>query len=176
MANYMYVMYVLIHIFRLLLDLLTSKGLSDQDKDIEILLLRHQLRILQRKLPRSPRVSVWEKGILAVLAAQFKSLTTETGPRLDEALLLFKPDTVLRWYRELVRRKWTFPRNRCSGRPTIAAELEQLIVRLATENPQWGYSKIEGERIRRTLGSNHARRMPRPPAHYQSRPPAKSAN
>ncbi|MEP6775206.1 MAG: integrase core domain-containing protein [Chloroflexota bacterium] len=140
--------YLVLRIFGLLLDLLSTHRLSDQQKDLEILLLRHQLRIVQRKLSRSPRVSAWEKGILAVLAAQFKSLTTETGPRLDEALLLFKPDTVRRWYRELVRRKWTFPRNRCSGRPTIAAELEQLIVRLATENPQWGYSKIEGELLK----------------------------
>lgn len=134
--------YILVQVFRLLLDLLTSKGLSDAQKDIEILLLRHQLRILQRKLSRSPRVSAWEKGILAVLAAQFKSLTKDTGLRLDEALMLFTPDTVLRWHRELVRRKWTFRR---VGRPPIAPELQELIVRLANENARWGYSKIEGE-------------------------------
>ncbi len=62
--------YLVLHIFRLLLELLATRHLSDRQKDIEILLLRHQLRILQRKLPssRSARVSVWEKGILAVLS------------------------------------------------------------------------------------------------------------
>src|SRR5690348_8220491 len=104
--------YLVLHIFRLLLDLLATRRLSDQQKDLEILLLRHQLRILQRKLPnsRSPRISVWEKGSLAVLAAQFKSLTKGEGKRLDEAILLFKPDTVPKWHRQLVRRKWTFRR------------------------------------------------------------------
>src|SRR5947209_6998281 len=129
--------YLVLHVFRLLLDLLFTRRLSDQQKDLEILLLRHQLRILQRKLPNSrpPRVSIWEKGILAVLAAQFRRCSEPTGRTLNEALLLFKPDTVLRWHRELVKRKWTFRR---IGRPGVAAELEHLIVRLAQENPRWG--------------------------------------
>lgn len=99
---------LVLHIFWLLLDMLTTRRLSDDQKDLEILLLRHQLRILQRKLPGSqaPRVSQWEKGILAVLAVQFRKYSEGTGHRLDEVVLLFKPDTVLRWHRELVRRKW----------------------------------------------------------------------
>jgi putative transposase len=137
--------YVLAQVFRLLLDMLATRCLPDQQKELEILLLRHQLRILQRKIPRSPRVSKWEKGILAVLVAQFRSLTTGTGRRLDEIILLFKPDTVRRWHRQLVRRKWTFRR---VGRPLVAAELEELILRLAAENPRWGYSKIEGELLK----------------------------
>jgi putative transposase len=139
--------YALTHIFRLLLDLLTTRRLPDCQKDIEILLLRHQLRIMQRKLPKSkpPRISPWEKGVLAVLDARFTALTTTTGHKLDEAVLLFKPDTVLRWHREMVRRKWTFRQEKRTGRPPVAAELEQLIVRLATENRRWGYSKIQGE-------------------------------
>lgn len=114
------------HIFRLFLDLLASKGLSDQQKDLEILLLRHQLRILERKLPRAPRMSQWEKPVLAVLAARFAALTKGTGKRLDEAVLLFKPDTVLRWHRDLVRWKWTFRR---VGRPPVVPELQQQILR-----------------------------------------------
>src|SRR5215216_2574166 len=86
-----------LQVFRLLLDLLATRLLSGQQKDIEILLLRHQLRILQRKLPRPPRVSVCEKGVLAVLAVQFRRYSDGTSHRLDGALLLFKPDTVLRW-------------------------------------------------------------------------------
>lgn len=57
----------------------------------------------------------------------------------------FTPETVLRWHRELVLRKWTFSQRLAVGRPRIASELEALIVRLAQENPRWGYSKIEGE-------------------------------
>jgi putative transposase len=144
---YTYV-YVHEHIFRLLLDLLVTSHLSERQKDIEILLLRQQLRILQRKLPRSPRVSRWEKGILAVLAVQFRRYSERTGRRLDEVVLLFKPDTVLRWHRDLVRRKWTFRQEKRSGRPPVATELQELIVRLATENPRWGYSKIQGELLK----------------------------
>jgi hypothetical protein len=161
--------YPVLQILRLLLDLLATKRLSDPQKDFEILLLRHQLRILQRKLPSSqaPRISAWEKGILAVLAVQFRALTKGTSHRLDEALLLFKPDTVLRWHRELVRRKWTFRR---VGRPRVATELEQLIVRLATENPRWGYSRIEGEVLKlgytvsRSSVSNVLKRSRVPPS------------
>src|SRR3954470_15548013 len=99
-------MYAYIHlvlrIFSLLLDLLSTRHLSDRQKDLEILLLRHQLLILQRKLPnsKSPRVSRWEKPILAVLAVQFRRQCADTGRRLNDAIMLFKPDTVLRWYRE----------------------------------------------------------------------------
>jgi putative transposase len=136
-----------LHIFRLLLDLLSTRRLTEQQKDLEILLLRQQLRILQRKLPnsRSPRISMGDKSVLAILAVRFTALTKGTAHRLDEALLLFKPDTVLRWHRELVRRKWTFRQEKRIGRPPVALELQELIVRLARENPRWGYSKIYGE-------------------------------
>jgi hypothetical protein len=63
-------------------------------------------------------------------------------------MLIFKPDTVLRWHRELVRRKWTFKRKGKPGRPGISSELEALIVRLAKENPCWGYDKIQGELLK----------------------------
>ncbi len=75
-------------------------------------------------------------------------------------MLLFKPETVLRWHRELVRRKWTVARRRPGGRPPIPAELEALIVRLAGENPRWGYSRIHGEltKLGFTVGRWNARR------------------
>ena len=72
---------------------------------MEILLLRHQLRLLQRQRPRSPRLSRWEKLTLAVLTAKVARLTAGPRTRLERVLLLFKPDTVLGWHRELVRRK-----------------------------------------------------------------------
>jgi hypothetical protein len=97
--------FLVLRILSLLLDLLATKRMSDPQKDMEILLLRHQLRILQRKLPspQAPRISAWEKGILSVLAVKFQKCcegTRGTGRRLDETILLFKPDTVLRWYRQ----------------------------------------------------------------------------
>jgi transposase len=63
-------------------------------------------------------------------------------------MLIFKPDTVLRWHRKLVRRKWTFRRKGNPGRPKISSELESLIVRLAKENTRWGYDKIHGELLK----------------------------
>lgn len=69
--------------------------------------------------------------------------------------MLFKPGTVLRWHRELVRRKWTFRQDNGTVRPPVAAELQELIVRLARENPRWGYSKIQGELLK--LGYNVSR-------------------
>lgn len=108
------VVQMLIQILSLLLDLLTTSRLSDRQKDVEIILLRQQLRILQRKLPNSkpPTISRWDKSVLAVLTLRFRELAKQTGTRLgkelgirlDEVMLLFKPDTP--W---LCREPW------CSG-------------------------------------------------------------
>ena len=61
---------------------------------------------------------------------------------MEQVLLLFKPDTILKWHRELVRRKWTVRRQRTGGRPGLPADVEELILRLARENSAWGYSRI----------------------------------
>lgn len=132
----------------LLLDLFTNTHLSNHEKDVQILLLRQQIRILQRRQAQPPRLCRWEKSVLAVLTVRLKSLTQEAGKRLDETMLLFKPDTVLRWHRKLVRRKWTYQRRGLPGRPRLTPELEELIVRLARENPRWGYGKIQGELLK----------------------------
>src|SRR5207237_1285003 len=84
---------------------------SERHKDIEILLLRQQLRLLQRVHPKPPQLSRWEKLALAVLAHKLMHLGQRTKTKLDQALLLFKPATELGWHRELLRRKWTFPRH-----------------------------------------------------------------
>ena len=122
---------VLAHVASFVVDLLVVRERDDRDKNPEILLLRHQVRLLQRHQSQPPRPFRWEKLILAVLAAKLAHLTTSPGRRLDQLVLLFKPETVLKWHRELVRRKWTVARRRPAGRPPIAAELEALIVRLA---------------------------------------------
>ena len=113
---------------------LIARPRDDRDKEVEILLLRHQVRLLQRQQPRAPRLSRCEKLTLAVLAAKAAHLVGGPGRRLEQLVLLFRPETVLKWHRELVRRKWTFARRRPGGRPPVPAELEVLIVRLAGEN------------------------------------------
>ena len=136
------------HLFSTLLDLLSLIVRSEREKDLEILLLRQQLRILQRTRARPPRPTWWEKLPLAILAGRLAQGAWNSRARHRQSLLLFSPETVLRWHRELVRRKWTFRYQPATGRPRIAAELEALIVRLAKENPRWGYGKIEGELLK----------------------------
>jgi putative transposase len=136
---------VIANLFSVLLDFLGMLARSDREKDFEILLLRQQVRLLQRKQARPLRLSWWEKLLLALLAKQLVQGAKNSRARLSQSLFLFTPETVLRWHRDLVRRKWTFPQRQAMGRPRISAELETLIVRLAQENPRWGYSKIEGE-------------------------------
>ena len=103
------------------------------------------MRLLQRQRPRPPRLTRGEKLTLAVLAAALARLTTGPRSRLDRYLLLFQPDTILGWHRDLVRRKWTHRRKNPGGRPTIPAAEETLILRLARENPRWGHRRIQGE-------------------------------
>jgi putative transposase len=108
---------------------------SDTTKDIEILVLRHQLAVLQRHTPR-PRMSWTDRALLAAL--------TRLLPRPRRLGLLVTPATILRWHRQLLARRWTTQPTR-PGRPAIPAGLRALIVRLATENPTWGYRRIHGE-------------------------------
>src|SRR5690606_20314328 len=74
--------------------------------------------------------------------------TNRSASQLRDITRIFQPETVLRWHRELVRRKWTFKLKAKGGRPRISKELEALIVRLAQENSRWGYGKIEGELLK----------------------------
>ena len=137
--------FVLTHLVAFLVDLTLGMRQHDRDKDLQILVLRHQVRLLQRQRPRPPRLTRGEKLTLAVLAAALARLTTGPRHQLDQHLLLFKPDTILKWHRELVRRKWTYRRMKLGGRPTIPSEVEALILRLARENPRWGHRRIQGE-------------------------------
>ena len=139
------VWFVLRHLVGFLVDLLTATRHTDHDKDLQILVLQHQLRLLQRERCQPPRLTRWEKLTLAVLTAKLASSSAGPRARLDHLLLLFKPETVLKWHRELVRRKWTIRRQRPGGRPATPAEVEELILRLAWDNAGWGYSRIHGE-------------------------------
>jgi putative transposase len=108
---------------------------SERSKELEILLLRHELAILRRQ-PRQARARPVDRAILAALARAL--------PRSAWTSLSVSPATVLRWHRQLVRRRWTYPRRR-PGRPPLDRRVEALVVRLARENPGWGYRRIVGE-------------------------------
>jgi putative transposase len=118
--------------------LLVLLARGDAAKDLEILVLRHQLAVLRRQAPR-PR---FEPADRAVLAAISRAL-----PRARWSCFLVRPETLLGWHRRLVAGAWTYP-PRGTGRPPLDQELQQLIVRLARENPRWGYQRIKGELLR----------------------------
>lgn len=115
---------------------------------MEILVLRQQLSILQRKQKHPIRPSRIEKLTLGFLTNKLKRTTHQTANQLRDVIRIFKPETVLRWHRELVRRKWTYPNKNKGGRPSISKETESLILRLARENSRFGYGKIVGELLK----------------------------
>ena len=101
------VWFVLGHLVAFVVDLVRGTRSGDRDKDLQILVLRHQLRLAQRQRPRPPWLTRGEQLTLAVLTAALARLTAGPRRQLDRYLLLCKPDTLLTWHRELVRRKWT---------------------------------------------------------------------
>jgi putative transposase len=117
------------------IQLLVLLARSDAAKDLEILVLRHQLAVLRRQTPR-PR---FEPADRAVLAAISRAL-----PRGRWSCFFVRPETLLRWHRRLVAGAWTYP-HRQTGRPPLNPDVQQLIVRLAKEDPTWGYQRIKGE-------------------------------
>jgi putative transposase len=123
---------------RRLLELVVLRRRSEREKEIEILLLRHQLRLLERQVAR-PHLTQSDR---ALLAAFCRVLPRQTSRRS----LLVTPATLLRWHRELVARRWTY-RHRRPGRPATPTDVRVLIVRLARENPGWGYRRIQGELV-----------------------------
>ena len=98
-----------------------------------------------RKQKQPIRPNRAEKATLALLTAQLKKNTKRTIRQLGDVIRIVRPETVIRWHRELVRRKWAQPSKKKAGRPKINHSTESLIVRLARENLRWGYYRIEGE-------------------------------
>jgi putative transposase len=120
-------------LLRRLLELLLLLARSEQRKEAEILLLRHELHVLRRQVAR-PQLRPADRVVLAALGQALTHVRS----------LLVEPATLLRWHRELVRRRWSFPAHP-PGRPPMASQARQLVLRFAAENPGWGYKRIQGE-------------------------------
>jgi putative transposase len=128
---------------RLLLGLLLVRARSSAARDVELLVLRHEVRVLRRQAKRARH----HPGDRLVLAGLSRLL-----PRSEWWRFPVRPETLLRWHRELVRRKWAASgRRRGPGRPPLPPDVRAVIVRLASENPGWGYRRIRGE----LLGLGH---------------------
>ena len=136
---------ILLLIWEFLLDILELVATSNHEKDIQILLLQQQLRIVQRQQKCAPGLSRWEKIPLAALATKLQKTSNNAQLSLEASIRLFKPATLIKWHQQLVRRKWTFDNAPKMGRPPLSPEIEHWIVTVARENPSFGYDKIQGE-------------------------------
>jgi len=121
---------------RRLLRLLT-RGREDNDaaREIEVLVLRHQLRVLARG--RSMPLQRRDRVLLAAASGLLRQDRWHSVP--------VSAQTLLRWHRELVRRKWSYRRRQRAGRPRIGGTTAALVLRLARKNPRWGCRRIQGE-------------------------------
>ena len=109
-------------------------------KTAEILLLRHQLAVLQRRQPHHRDLDWADRALLAAL------LAVKPKARRHGLRLLVAPDTILRWHRDIIRRRWAARSIRGkAGRPATRRNIKALVLRLARENPDWGYRRIHGE-------------------------------
>lgn len=139
---------------------------SDCSKELEILVLRHELAILRRQA-RRPQLTPADRLVLAALSRVL--------PRRSWQAFLVTPETLLRWHQRMIARRWTYPHRR-PGRPPLDQEVRELILRLARENSHWGYVRIVGElrklgvRVSATLVRNVLARAGIPPAPQRAGP------
>jgi putative transposase len=119
---------------RCLLQLVLLRPRSEGFKELEIVVLRHELSVLRRQVDR-PQLRPSDRILLAAASRLL--------PRSRWNSFLVTPTTLLRWHRRLVARRWTYAGR--TGRPPIGGEIRQLVLRLARENPRWGYKRIAGE-------------------------------
>jgi transposase InsO family protein len=117
--------------------MLTQLARDGGAKDVEILVLRHQVAVLRRQVHR-PALEPADRMMLAVLSRLL--------PRHRWSIFFVTPATLLRWHRELLARHWTYPHAR-PGRPPVDKQARDLVLRLAAENPTWGHRRIQGELV-----------------------------
>jgi transposase InsO family protein len=124
---------------------------DQRDRELEILVLRHQVKVLQRKAGR-PRLRRRDRLFLAAAARLL--------PRQRWSCFIVTPATLLAWHRALVKRKWSYRRKR-TGRPPLDPEICRLIVRMTKDNPRWGYIRIQGElrRLGIRVGASPIKRL-----------------
>jgi putative transposase len=134
-----------------LLELIVLLARRNRAKELEILVLRHELSILRRQAGR-PRFEPHDRLLLAALSRVL--------PRRSWSAFSVRPETLLRWQRGMVARRWTYPHRR-PGRPPIGREVRELVLRLARENPRWGYLRIVGElrKLRITVSASSVRNI-----------------
>jgi putative transposase len=124
-------------LLRQVLQMLTQLARDGGTKDVELLVLRHQVAVLRRQVHRLDL----EPGDRVVLAALSRLL-----PRAQWTAFFVTPATLLRWHRQLIARHWTYPHTR-PGRPPVAKQVRDLVLRMAAENPSRGHRRIQGELV-----------------------------
>jgi putative transposase len=129
-------LFLLFLFVRALARLLVGSREDDGAKDLEILVLRHQVRVLRRKTG-PPKLWLIDRVLLAAASRWI--------PRERWSCFLVTPATLLRWHRELVRKKWTYGKRGKPGRPPIDPKVAELVLKIARENPRWGCMRIKGE-------------------------------
>jgi putative transposase len=124
-------------LLRQVLQMLTQLSRDDGAKDVELLILRHQVAVLRRQVAR-PKLEPADRVVLAALSRLL--------PRSRWQIFFVTPGTLLRWHRRLIARHWTYPHAK-PGRPPVSTQIRELVLRMAAENSSWGHRRIQGELV-----------------------------
>jgi putative transposase len=136
--------WVVMQVLSTLIEWVRIGRLSEQEKDLEILVLRKQLAIVEQQLEKPVRLSRAERMTLAVISVKLKAVSGRSLKQLHEVIRLVQPETVFKWHRSCAA-QWARKRKQVGGRPRTDREIEQLVVQRTQENSDWGYGKIKGE-------------------------------